>query len=318
MAPVMFEFVTPHSLFRTQIHTLRQTLPGVLDGIDGSIHDARIATRRIRELLPLLGDPKRRKPIEDLNSRFKRLGRSLGRIRDADVRLTLLASLETRMPHAAPALVVLRQQREEQRLDLLRKLVKRLERLEAVRTIEVLDEHRRLLVAPSSWGIRSGHTWKRDLRYTLAERAAATSEAIEHATGVYFPKRVHGARIAIKKLRYAMEIAHETGSADRSVSIRELKKAQDVLGDLHDRQELVDNLAETCQSDNAELAGQVSLLKQVIDAENHDLHSRYLARRSALLDICRQERLQLHRIPARSLAAAGALVISSGIYARLR
>src|SRR5688572_12818343 len=112
MVTVMFEFVTPHVLFRAQIHTLRETLPGVLDGVGMSIHDARIATRRVRELLPLLGDAKRRKPIEDLQSRFKRLGRSLGRVRDADVILGLLASLETRMPHAAPALVVLRQQRD--------------------------------------------------------------------------------------------------------------------------------------------------------------------------------------------------------------
>ena len=102
----MFEFVTPPRLFRTQIHTLRQTLPGVLDGLDSSIHDARIATRRIREVLPLLGDRKRRKHIADLYSRFKRLGKSLGRVRDVDVSVALLASLETRMPHAAPSLVV--------------------------------------------------------------------------------------------------------------------------------------------------------------------------------------------------------------------
>jgi CHAD domain-containing protein len=313
----MFEFVTPHGLFRTQIHTLRATLPGVLDGAEESIHDARIATRRIRELLPLLGDPKRRKPVEDLYLRFKRVGRSLGRVRDADVRVTLLATLESRIPHATPALVVLRQQREHERLQLLRKLVKRLERLEAVRMIETLDDQHLSLTGPLSWSLRAGHTWKRDLRYTLRERAAATTAAIEHATGVYFPRRVHGARIEIKKLRYAMEIAHETGSADRSAAIRELKKTQDVLGDLHDRQELVDNLVETCPADKPEIADQVSLLKQVIDAENHDLHQRYLARRAALLDICRQERQQVHRMPTRSLVAAGAVAISSGLYANL-
>lgn len=313
----MFEFITPHGLFRTQIHTLRETLPGVLDGIEGSIHDARIATRRIRELLPLLGDPKRRKPIEDLGLRFKRLGRSLGRVRDADVRVTLLASLERRMPHAAPALVVLRQQREQDRLTLLRKLVKRLERLEAVRMIEMLDEHRLSLAGPVSWALPAGATWKRDLRYTLRGRAAATTEAIERATGVYFPNRVHEARIAIKKMRYAMEIAHELGGGDRSAPIRELKKAQDVLGDLHDRQELVDNLIQGCPADQPEIANQVSLVKQVIDAETHDLHGRYLARRAAILEICGAERRQLHR-SARSLVAAGALAISSGIYAKLR
>lgn len=319
MVTVMFEFVTPHVLFRTQIHTLRETLPGVLDGDWTSIHDARIATRRVRELLPLLGDGKRRKPIEDLHSRFKRLGRSLGRVRDADVILALLASLETHMPHAAPALVVLRQQREHDRLQLLRKLVKRLERLEAVRMIETLDEHRLAFPGALAWSVRTGHSWRRDLDYTLRERALATREAIDHATGVYFPARVHAARIAIKKMRYAMEIAHAIGQADRSAAIRELKKAQDVLGDLHDRQDLADNLTESYPDDRSEIGNQVSLLKQVIDAECHDLHGRYLARRAAIQEICAHERRHRNGTHTRTLvAAAGALAISSGIYARLR
>jgi len=317
----MFELVTPHRLFRNQIHTLRETLPGVLDGLEGSIHDARIATRRIREVLPLLGDPKRRKHIEDLYSRFRRLGRSLGRVRDADVRVNLLASLETRMPHAAPSLVVLRQQREQERLELLRKLIKRLERLEAVRLIEMLDEHHVRVMGVLAWGSHGGHAWRRDLRYTLRERARATNEAIDHATGVYFPDRAHAARIAIKKLRYAMEIAHETGAGDRSAAIRELKKTQDLLGELHDRQELIDNLTETAakeQADAADAASQVSLVKQVVDAECNDLHRRYLAHRTQVHEICRHERNIVRRTRTRSLLTVGALAVSSGVYARLR
>ena len=44
------------------------------------------------------------------------------------------------MPHAAPQLVVLRQQREQERLQLLRKLIKRLERIEAPRLVQALAE----------------------------------------------------------------------------------------------------------------------------------------------------------------------------------
>ena len=77
--------------------------------------------------------------------------------------------------------------------------------------IETLDEHRLAFPGALSWSVRTGHTWRRDLDYTLRERALATREAIDHATGVYFPARVHAARIAIKKMRYAMEIAHAIG-----------------------------------------------------------------------------------------------------------
>jgi len=173
----MFEFVTPHRLFRTQIHTLRGALPGVLDGIEGSIHEARVATRRIRELLPLLGDRNRRKNIEDLHARFKRLGRSLGRVRDADVRIALLASLEARMPHTAPSLVVLRQQRGQERLTLLRNLIRRLERLEAVRLIEMLDGHRFVVPGTSAWGV--------DASTTIHARALVAAGALALSSSIY-------------------------------------------------------------------------------------------------------------------------------------
>ena len=97
-----------------------------------------------------------------------------------------------------------------------------------------------------------------------------------------------------------------------------MKKAQDLLGDLHDRQELADTLTEACPADKPEIAGQVSLVRQAIDAENHDLHARYLARRSVILEICAGERRQLQRPPTRSLVAAGALALTSSLYARLR
>jgi hypothetical protein len=73
--------------------------------------------------------------------------------------------------------VVLRQQREQECLDLLRKLAKRLERLEAIRMIEMLDEHRLSLGGALSSGVRSGRRWRRDLRYTLRERAVACAFA---------------------------------------------------------------------------------------------------------------------------------------------
>ncbi len=297
--------------------TLRATLPGVLDGLADSVHDARVSTRRIRELLPLLGDPKRRKHIEDLQSRFKRLGRSLGRVRDADVHLTLLASLEARMPHAAPSLVVLRQQREQERLTLVRRLIKRLEKLDAARLIETFDDQKAWFQSAVTSGMRAAHTWRRDLRYTLHERARNTVKAIEHATGVYFPHRVHAARIAIKKLRYAMEIANETRAADRTAAIRELKKAQDVLGELHDRQELIDDLSAR-ETEDPEIAHQTALLKQVIEAECHDLHARCLSRRDELQAICRREWKHPLRQRARSVLAAGAAAVTSLVYAKVR
>jgi CHAD domain-containing protein len=313
-ASIMFRNVTPHRLFSTQVHELRAALPGVLDGNERSIHDARIGTRRIREILPLLEASKRRKPLEDLQERFKRLGRWLGRVRDADVTVALLSSLETRVPHAAPSLVVVRQQRERERLELVRKLIKRLERLDAVRLVETLDD-RPALPALLIWGWRSKHSWQRDSRHTVGDRARDAAEAIDFATGVYFPNRVHAARIAIKKLRYAMEVANETALSELTGAIKELKKAQDLLGDLHDRQALLDALSEGAKSDDPQLAEHMGLVTQVLEAECRELHGEYLLRRKELKVVCRRGiGLQGHR-PRTSLITAAAVAASSTLYA---
>jgi CHAD domain-containing protein len=311
---MMFEFDTPLSLFSTQIETIRSCVPGVLDGEAGAIHDSRIATRRIRELLPLLTRRDQQlKRADDLHRRFRRLGRSLGRVRDADVRLALLSSLETRIPHAAPQLVVLRQQREQERLQLLRKLIKRLERIEAPRFIEALVQQRSAW--PSRFSIKLRPTWKQEIYSTVHQRAKDTAAAMAHATGVYFPERLHAGRIAIKKLRYAMEIVNNSGAADRRSAIQELKKAQDLLGEIHDRQELIDHLVE---ADGSKPDGEngVALLRQVIDAEIHELHARYLTRREGLLQICRKQRpATKSAVLTPRMLTAGAIALSSGVLA---
>jgi CHAD domain-containing protein len=108
----------PGVLLRRQSEILRGALPAVLDGDPEGIHVARVATRRIRELLPLID--RSAKGDGDLAAEFKVIGRSLGEVRDADVQSSLMRYLESRIPAAAPALVVVRQKRERKRLALMR------------------------------------------------------------------------------------------------------------------------------------------------------------------------------------------------------
>ena len=316
----MFEIVTPSLLFHTQLQRLEQTLPAVLDGDATGIHDARIATRRLRELLPLVADERRWNGADEVHQRLRRLGRSLGRVRDADTRITLLTSLERRIPSAAPTLVLLRQQREHKRLKRMRKLIKRLERLEALRMVRGLAQRE------TSWPylqspIRA-RKWRSDLRDVLDTRARAAQSAIDHATGVYFPNRAHSTRIAIKRLRYALEILHETGADDLGPDIRELKKAQDLLGDLHDRQDLSDDLGRDASDANGhptDTKDQIALVRQVLDAEVRHLHCRYIDRRQRLMEICGRARsVRVQLMPSSATAIATALAVSSGVIAARR
>ena len=308
----MFESVTPQSLLRRQVCALQDHMPAVLDGAAVGVHDARIATRRIRELLLLAGEWHRPEIVDQLHQGFRAIGRALGKVRDADVRILLLEHLEPRIPSAAPALLGVRQQQERRRLELMRRLIKQFEDdglLDLMR--EALPGRR----ASPGWGRGSGRRWQQQLQSSLRDRAQRVTDAINHATGVYFPHRVHSARIAIKKLRYVLEIAEATRTLRATGAVPTLKKAQDILGDLHDRQELIDELGDAKPGDAATTADQLNLVTHVVAADISDLHARYLSRRNLVLAVAGDARhlKNARRAATPLMFAAGALAMSSGL-----
>ena len=86
----MVQFTTPETILQSQTEALLAQLPSVLDGDADGVHDARVATRRIRAVLPLTLEWHRR-DIDELSARFRRIGRVLGRVRDHDVRIALVS-----------------------------------------------------------------------------------------------------------------------------------------------------------------------------------------------------------------------------------
>lgn len=303
----MFRTRTPHALLLSQLATLHSLLPDVRDGRPAAVHDARVATRRIRELVSL-ARPAAAARADDLVDLFRNMGRALGRVRDADARIDVLSALESRIPHAAPWLVTVRQQQERERLRLMRRGLKRLERL----GVEALACDARRRGSPFVVLFTTYSRWRVHLGRTIVARSGAALEALTHAAGVYFPNRLHNARIALKKLRYAAEIAHETGTEDLASALNELKKAQDILGDLHDRQSLLDDTQAVDAGDPPKPDPAASLVRDVLEAEIRELHETYLKRRDAVVEAC----LRLQARPVgidvfRPIAAAGALVIGS-------
>ena len=60
--------------------------------------------------------------------------------------------------------------------------------------------------------------------------------------------------------------------------------------------------------------GDIALLRQVIDAEIRQLHSRYLARREGLVAIC-QPPAARRALLSPSMLTAGAMALSTGVLA---
>ena len=310
--------MTPAEIFHREVASIHDRYAGLLDGDHDSIHRARIATRRVREILPLTHDWQHQDRAEDLRETFKRMGRALGRVRDADTRVALLRYLEARIPHAAPSLVLVRQAEEHHRLTIMRKLIKRFERLAVEREL-AQQRHAIARWRAARWPWTTTR-WRDVLRAHVADRARGTCEAVAYATGIYFPNRVHSARIEIKKFRYAAEIAVETSLLDGAAVLRVLKKSQDLLGDLHDRQTLLDDLRQTAAHDARIDATHLCLVAQVVEADIADLHARYLQRRDAIRTACSEIPAAMQR-PNRVgqiATVAGAVAVVTGLEARRR
>ena len=231
----------PATLAAHQIQNLVSHVAGVRDGHAADVHQARVSTRRLRELLPLVA-AERGRSMNHLRDLVRDLGRAMGSVRELDTLLTLSDRLMEIHPTGAAALAGVRARLREEREQAARRLVKRLDRVD-------FDILARDVPGPrSAFGHDSGD-WKHAVVERIDARAGRLERAIEHASGVYLPNRLHRVRIHLKKLRYVTEIAEQTGVWQTGRLRRDASRLQDLLGDIHDLQVLSERL-ETADSDS--------------------------------------------------------------------
>jgi CHAD domain-containing protein len=242
--------------------------------------------------------------LDDINRVMRKVRRALGDVRDPDVLHQLLAEIEHRLPSAASATAPVRATVHQERHLARRRLVKTLDKTNLRALQPRLGRARvvpRLLVGGKPL------VWKEPLRHVLASRAADVRAAVQRTGGVYFPNRSHSLRLAIKKLRYATEIADATGFWRVPSALRRLKRAQDALGEAHDRQVLIDRLARIGESPAA--VREIVLVSRVLEAEVEERHGKYAALRGEVIAICDAiDRQVRRRRGGRALIAAGLVV----------
>lgn len=295
---------TPAAALLHNLTRLSTLLPSVRDADVEAIHDARIATRRIRAMFDIIGRDRRHEDLDGVAPVVRRLGRALGGVRDVDVQLELVRCVESRIPRAASALADVRRDLWRRRGRRARKLVKTLERIEW----QDLEPIRRQLTGVA----RPSH--RREAGDAVRAQASQLAGAVAHASGVYFPDRAHAVRIAIKKLRYVTEAAPLSRRRARR-ALKVLKRTQKTLGLLHDRQVLLDAL-EGHEGD----AGAVEALADWLSADCRELFDEYRQQRGTLLLVARDlERggaalaaaTPIRRVLAVAVAAAPAMLLHS-------
>ena len=287
----------------SNLDLLRSRLPLVCDGDSEGIHDARVATRRLRAALPLLSAAGTSDGIEQALPSVKALGQALGRAREEDEALRLLDEIERRAPGAAPAAATMRARLLPSQLRRRRQLIKRLESID----LEAVDRLRDMAGGrsrfPRSWRMVSSQP---ALRAAIARRAETAERRVQHAAGVYFPNRAHRARIAIKKLRYLAELM-EKGAQTRKPAIRALRNAQEALGKIHDREMLLSRLSEVMEEEDVHGARE---LARTLEAECRSIFESYRAMRPAVLSACADLRVWSAR-PAKSRPRPRLLVVGA-------
>jgi CHAD domain-containing protein len=94
------------ALLRQRLVSLLQAMPAAQAGDVLSVHQARVASRRLRSALPVLGAHADEDQLDQVQRRVRRITRALGPVRELDVTLMLLAEFEGR--GAAPARAIAR------------------------------------------------------------------------------------------------------------------------------------------------------------------------------------------------------------------
>ena len=268
-------------VLRQRLDALTEALPAARRGDVGGVHHARVATRRVRAALPLLSGAPGRK----LERAMRRLTRALGPVRELDVTLGLVDGLAAARALPRPAVLVLRQAIVDERERLRDAIPRALERLD-------LEKLKKKAIAAAQ-----AHTTPRgdvdvrlqQARLRASRRATRLRDAVESAAGIYLPDRLHDVRIAVKKLRYAMEVVAELRRSRARARIHALKDAQDLLGRMHDLEVLIARTRAVQGSPNApnlRVSAALDVLVRRLETECRQLHGQYMAARPTLLAIC--------------------------------
>jgi len=290
------------------VRVLEHRLDTLLDHVEGAraghvedVHQARVASRRLREALPVVGASAPRRVLRRGRRRVRRLTQALGPVREMDVALGVLSEEAAASDEHAHAALAVQRRVDRERARRRAALLDALAPAEIAATVEAVREvgHR---MGPGA------AAWHAALAHRTGVRAAALRASVEAAGLLYSSGALHAVRIAAKKLRYALELARDLRAARSTRAVETLKDVQETLGRLHDLDVLAGFANGTADGD--EMAGAESALVNHLQAEARRLHADYLENRHRLLAIAATAATRVpatirraHR-PARAAAAA--------------
>lgn len=235
------------------------------------IHDLRVASRRLREALALFEPCFEGKSVKRLRNKVKQVTGILGGLRNTDEAILFfnLLTPEERQP-AQAELKDLLQHLEQEREAARRQLETDLGHLKPGPIKKGLQAE---LAEPLLFGNQRTDPFQGLARFAdgaIAERSAVLGELLSQALFEANAGAQHRLRIAVKRVRYRLEILQPLFKEGFDEMHGVLKRYQDVLGKLHD----LDVFAELALERVPDGAGQQQLLR-VITARRSGLFAEF-------------------------------------------
>jgi CHAD domain-containing protein len=272
-----------------------------------AVHDMRVASRRLREVMRLLAPVYPSKEFRAWYKRVRRITRALGPVRDADVFIDdftkMLRDLGPGGSRAVAFMVGYRMGLRERELEALNDELAKLDLATSRKAFARLGRSASDSPEAASPLAAFAHA-------AVAERAATVFGAQPAAMDEAHMLQQHALRIDYKRLRYAVEAFAPCYGDDFDDLHDTLTSFQDVLGDLHDLHLFIDLLHDPERVSAANRAGVSQAdLEEVAAVLARRAHEKYVAFR-ALADahppaaLLPQLLLPLTRVPEESAAPA--------------
>jgi CHAD domain-containing protein len=267
-------------------------LQGLEAGDPRALHRIRVASRRLREVLPVLQlDPEL---SQKLSRRLRAITAHLGTVRELDVLRGVIAELEDVDRYPRPALARVAAHLGDDHVRARARLMKKVPLAELRRVAVKLKKVLATLGSTEAQATlpdraTSSRSWRWAIDARVARRAGRLAEALAGAGAMYLPERLHAVRIAVKKLRYSLELSAHAANLTSTPELKQLRHAQDVLGRLHDLQVLIDRTREAqaaLMPPDLIAWRQLDMLVLALEEDCRRLHARYMHDRAALEALC--------------------------------
>ena len=214
----------------------------------------RVASRRIRSYLPPFEECFPSKKYREWRKEIRNITRALREARDADVQIAFLKIYTEKLkeesfrPGAERFLLRLRQRRER----VQPRVIKALDRLLESGVVEDMEKlcRRMRKGRRRQASVNSPDTYQK----ALVHITSRLEEIFAHEASVYIPENKeehHAMRIAVKRLRYTMEVFSPLYEGELENQLAVCKKLQDMLGGLHDCDVWMDYLPQFMEEERA-------------------------------------------------------------------